>query len=37
MNRKTKLTDALVRRLRPGDREYTVRDAMAPSVVSRTV
>ncbi|MCY4608154.1 MAG: hypothetical protein OXD40_06110, partial [bacterium] len=32
MNRKTKLTDALVRRLRPGDREYTVRDAMAPSL-----
>jgi len=32
MNRKTRLTDALVRRLRPGDREYTVRDAMAPSL-----
>ena len=32
MNRKTRLTDALVRRLRPADREYTVRDAMAPSL-----
>ncbi len=32
MNRKTKLTDALVRRFKPGDREYTVRDTMVPSL-----
>ena len=32
MNRKRSLTDALVRRLRPGDREYTVRDIMVPSL-----
>ncbi|MCY4596732.1 MAG: tyrosine-type recombinase/integrase [Bryobacterales bacterium] len=32
MNRKRRLTDAFVRRLRPGDREYTVRDSMAPSL-----
>ena len=32
MNRRQKLTDALVRRLRPGDREYTVRDTVTPSL-----
>ena len=32
MNRKQRLTDTLVRRLRPEDREYTVRDVMAPSL-----
>ena len=32
MNRKARLTDALVRRLRPGDREYTVRDIVTPSL-----
>ena len=32
MNRKARLTDALVRKLRPGDREYTVRDAIVPSL-----
>ncbi len=32
MNRKARLTDALVRKLRPGDREYTVRDTVAPSL-----
>ena len=30
MNRRTKLTDALIRRLKPGPREYTVRDTVAP-------
>ena len=28
MNRRTKLTDTLVRRLKPGNREYTVRDTL---------
>ncbi len=32
MNRSRKLTDALVRRLRPDDREYTVRDVVVPSL-----
>ena len=32
MNRKQRLTDAVVRRLKPGDREYTIRDSMAPSL-----
>ena len=32
MNRKRRLTDALVRRFRPGDREYTVRDVVVPSL-----
>ena len=32
MNRKRRLTDALVRRLKSGDREYTVRDIMVPSL-----
>ena len=32
MSRKRRLTDALVRRLKPGDREYTVRDIMVPSL-----
>ncbi len=32
MNRRTKLTDALIRRLKPGLREYTVRDAIVPSL-----
>ena len=32
MNRRQKLTDALVRRLRPAAREYTVRDTVAPSL-----
>lgn len=32
MNRKQRLTDAFVRRLRPGDREYTVRDILVPSL-----
>ena len=32
MNRKQRLTDPLVRRLRPGDREYSVRDIMVPSL-----
>ncbi|MDE0046747.1 MAG: tyrosine-type recombinase/integrase [bacterium] len=32
MNRKARLTDALVRKLRPADREYTVRDTVAPSL-----
>ena len=32
MNRKRKLTDAFVRRLKSGEREYTVRDSMAPSL-----
>ena len=32
MNQKRKLTDALVRRLRPGDREYTIRDIKVPSL-----
>ncbi len=32
MNRKRKLTDAFVRRLKSGDREYTVRDSMTPSL-----
>ena len=32
MNRREKLTDALIRRLKPGDREYTVRDTVMPSL-----
>ncbi|MDD9999014.1 MAG: tyrosine-type recombinase/integrase [bacterium] len=32
MNRKARLTDALVRRLKPGPREYTVRDTVVPSL-----
>ncbi len=32
MNRKARLTDAFVRRLRPADREYTVRDTVVPSL-----
>ena len=32
MTRKRKLTDAFVQRLKPGDREYTVRDSVAPSL-----
>ncbi len=32
MNRKQRLTDPLVRRLRPGDREYSIRDIMVPSL-----
>ena len=32
MNHRQKLTDALIRRLRPGPREYTVRDTVAPSL-----
>ncbi len=32
MNRRTKLTDALMRRLKPGHREYTVRDTVVPSL-----
>ncbi|MCY4608608.1 MAG: tyrosine-type recombinase/integrase [bacterium] len=32
MNRKRRLTDAFVRRLRPGNREYSVRDIMVPSL-----
>ncbi|MDE0240038.1 MAG: tyrosine-type recombinase/integrase [bacterium] len=32
MNCRKKLTDALVRRLKPGPREYTVRDTVVPSL-----
>ena len=32
MNRRQKLTDALIRRLKPGSREYTVRDTVVPSL-----
>ncbi len=32
MNRSTKLTDTLVRRLKSGDREYTVRDTLVPGL-----
>ena len=32
MNRRAKLTDALMRRLKPGPREYTVRDTVTPSL-----
>ena len=32
MTRKRKLTDAFVRRLKSGDREYTVRDSVVPSL-----
>ena len=32
MTRKRKLTDAFVRRLRPGSREYTIRDSVVPSL-----
>ena len=32
MNRRTKLTDAMIRRLEPGPREYTVRDTVVPSL-----
>ena len=32
MNRRQKLTDALVRRLKPGPREYTVRDTVVSSL-----
>ena len=32
MNRRIKLNDALVRRLKPADREYTVRDTTVPSL-----
>ena len=32
MNRRAKLTDALIRRLKPGSREYTIRDSVVPSL-----
>ena len=32
MNRRQKLTDSLIRRLKPGPREYTVRDTVVPSL-----
>ena len=32
MNRRQKLTDALIRRLKPDPREYTVRDTVVPSL-----
>ena len=32
MNHRTKLTDALVRRLKPGNREYTIRDTLVPGL-----
>ncbi len=32
MTRKRKLTDAFVRQLKPGDREYTIRDSVVPSL-----
>ena len=32
MTRKARLTDAMVRRLKPGHREYTVRDTVTPSL-----
>ncbi len=32
MNRRKKLTDALIKRLKPGPREYTVRDTVVPSL-----
>ena len=32
MNRRIKLTDALIRRFEPGPREYTVRDTVVPSL-----
>ena len=32
MNRRKKLTDALIRGLTPGSREYTVRDTVVPSL-----
>ena len=32
MNRRTKLTDTIVKRLKPGRREYTVRDTLVPSL-----
>ena len=32
MNGRKKLTDALIRRLKPGPREYTVRDTVVPSL-----
>ena len=32
MNRQQKLTDVLIRRLKPGPREYTVRDTVVPSL-----
>ena len=32
MNRRTRLTDALIRRLKPDRREYTVRDTVVPSL-----
>ncbi len=32
MNRRTRLTDAVIRRLKPGSREYTVRDTVVPSL-----
>ncbi|MDE0045910.1 MAG: site-specific integrase [bacterium] len=32
MNRRTKLTDALMRRLKPGPREYTVRDTVVSTL-----
>ena len=32
MTHRQKLTDALIRRLKPGPREYTVRDTVAPSL-----
>ena len=35
MNRKQRLTDALVRQLKPGGREYTVRDTAVPSLGAR--
>ena len=35
MNRKQRLTDPLVRQLKPGGREYTVRDTVVPSLGAR--
>ena len=32
MNCRTKLTDTLVRRLKPGNREYTIRDTLVPGL-----
>ncbi len=32
MNRKTKLIDTLVRRLKPGNRDYTIRDTLVPGL-----
>ena len=32
MNRRVKLTDSLIGKLNPGDREYTVRDTLVPAL-----